>query len=196
MSKQALRRSVLSQRGALSEQARINKSQAICSAIIEQLDTPAWRERFEQGVLAAYLPFGHEAHLDPLIEWCWLRKIRVAVPRTQPDKRELHFHLLTSFAQTVPGVWGIREPKPEAEPLADLSELVCMLVPGVAFDGKKGRLGYGGGYYDRFAERLLAANVQPFKLAAAFDLQIVSEVPMDAHDLRVDRIVTESRVID
>lgn len=179
----------------MSEAERKRRSHAICSAIIGQLNVPAWLDRFEKGVLAAYIPFGHEADIVPVIEWCWSKGIRVAVPRTQPGTRQLHFHQIDAFDQTSPGTWGIREPKPETPLLREVSRIVCMLVPGVAFDERKGRLGYGGGYYDRFAEQLAQAGANPFKLAPAFDLQIVAEVPMNQHDLYVDRIVSESRLI-
>ena len=66
-----------------------------------------------------------------------------------------------------------------------------MLVPGLAFDGSGGRLGYGGGFYDRFLDACPAPRV-----ALAFALQVVQAVPREAHDLLVDRIVTEQGVIE
>lgn len=193
--KKMLRRTVLEKRESLGQAEREAGSKAICLGVIEQLKEIALEGHFHRGVLAAYLPFGHEANIEPVLEWCWREGIRVVVPRTENATRRLHFHHITSFHEMKPGVWGIREPEPDALPLADMQELACILIPGVAFDAAKGRLGYGGGFYDRFMEQVRASGAQPVTIAAAFDLQIVSRVPMDAHDLRVDRIVTESGTI-
>ncbi len=67
-----------------------------------------------------------------------------------------------------------------------------MVLPGVAFDESGHRLGYGAGYYDRLLE---TENERPFLAALAFELQIVEQVPVAGHDVKVDMIVTEARVI-
>ncbi len=93
--------------------------------------------------------------------------------------------------ELVAGVWGIREPDPaRCAPMAtDEPDLV--LVPGVAFDIRGGRIGYGAAYYDRLLGRCPPGT--PL-VAAAFEVQIVDAVPMEPHDRRVDRIVTEQHV--
>ena len=76
-----------------------------------------------------------------------------------------------------PGVWGIREPDPQrcARPISD--EIDLIIVPGVAFTPAGARLGYGGGYYDELLSRW---QHPPLRIAPAFDLQIVPELPTDA----------------
>jgi 5-formyltetrahydrofolate cyclo-ligase len=71
----------------------------------------------------------------------------------------------------------------------------CILVPGVAFDLNRARLGYGGGYYDKFLSKLNELNVNLLKLALALELQIVQKVPSELHDFPMDLIITETRVI-
>ena len=92
---------------------------------------------------------------------------------------------------TAPGYRGIPEPAAEL-PRVAIEDVDWVLVPGVAFDIHGRRLGYGGGYYDR-----LLALLRPgvLRVAGAFDLQVVAQVPAAPHDLIVDVIVTESRML-
>jgi 5-formyltetrahydrofolate cyclo-ligase len=84
--------------------------------------------------------------------------------------------------------WGIREPRPDRCDRAVPRAAGFVLVPGVAFDRRGGRLGYGGGFYNR----LLSGSVSPHAwLIAAFGTQIVEEVPLDEHEVPVDLVVTE-----
>jgi 5-formyltetrahydrofolate cyclo-ligase len=88
-----------------------------------------------------------------------------------------------------PGTCGIREPRPNRCPPADPDSLDFALIPGVAFDERARRLGYGGGFYDR----LLAGGLPEGTplVSGAFGVQIVDEVPFDPHDAPVDLVVTE-----
>jgi 5-formyltetrahydrofolate cyclo-ligase len=90
--------------------------------------------------------------------------------------------------QLAPGIWGIPQPRPELCPSVPVSQLDFVLVPGVAFTRRCERLGYGGGYYDRFIRALVR---RPPLIAAAFALQVVAELPPSKSDQRVDRVVTE-----
>ena len=83
------------------------------------------------------------------------------------------------------------EPNPaESTPVA-LSDVDLAIIPGVAFDERGNRLGYGMGYYDRLLSRFKGSTV-----ALAFELQILPSVPREEHDVRVGKIVTEKRVIN
>jgi 5-formyltetrahydrofolate cyclo-ligase len=110
-------------------------------------------------------------------------------------QRQPHFSLryIEGYHQLIPGKWGIREPAPSTPQLTDLSRIGLILTPGLAFDRKGGRLGYGGGYYDAFISRFDKQGIpRPPLIAPAFHLQLVPEVPMEPHDFRVDRIITEN----
>ena len=94
-------------------------------------------------------------------------------------------------ADVEPGYRGIPEPR-EALARVDPRDVDWVLVPGVAFDAGGRRLGYGGGYYDRLLV-LLDPGVP--KVAGAYEMQIVSEIPAAPHDLRVDAIATSERLL-
>jgi 5-formyltetrahydrofolate cyclo-ligase len=116
----------------------------------------------------------------------------VALPRVDGAARMLELHAVTDIAaDTAAGYRGIPEPLATCPPVA-VESVDWVLVPGVAFDLAGRRLGYGGGYYDRLLA-LLPPDTP--RLAGAFDLQIVAHVPAARHDLIVDAIATETRML-
>jgi len=92
----------------------------------------------------------------------------------------------------VPGVWGIREPRPECCEPAPPDSIDFVLVPGLGFDASGGRLGYGGGFYDRLLVHVPEATP---RVAAAFSMQLVEAVPMGERDKYVNAVVTEKGVL-
>jgi 5-formyltetrahydrofolate cyclo-ligase len=111
------------------------------------------------------------------------------LPRINKARRRLELLQVTSIERdTDAGVWGIREARSNCPAVAtDSVDLV--IVPGLAFDPAGERIGYGGGYYDELLPRLAP---RCWRIAPAFDVQIVALVPSAAHDQRVDLILTES----
>lgn len=116
------------------------------------------------------------------------RGTRVAYPRVS-GPRELTLHWIDEGTPLVTGAFGLREPRPDA-PLAPLSEVSALIVPGIAFDAAGDRLGFGGGYYDT-----LLADVEgsPVTIGVAYDEQMVAEVPHRVHDRPMDIVVTPTR---
>jgi len=123
---------------------------------------------------------------EPDVLTPWPEGKRVAMPRVEGD--DLKFHWVTCREELAPGKFGIPEPRATAPPAGFSFDLI--LVPGMAFDHKGGRLGRGRGYYDRF---LAAAN--GLLAGVCFDDQLVSEVPCEPHDARVDAVVTPSEIV-
>ena len=115
------------------------------------------------------------------------------MPKTDLEKRQLHFYEIRHFGQVKPGVMGILEPSEEegARRAPDPDDATLMIVPGVAFDRQRSRIGYGGGFYDRYLD--LHPHLQT--AAVAFDFQILDKVPAGEHDKRPDCIYTPSEVI-
>lgn len=133
--------------------------------------------------IALYYPLPHEVNLLPLPQN--YPQHRFAFPRCMPG-RKLQFHHITEPAtQMEPGAMGIPAPAPH-RPIIDAREFDIVIVPGVAFTRAGARLGYGGGYYDRYLPRCTRAKI----LALAFPEQIVEHLATEAHDLRLPLIIT------
>ena len=113
---------------------------------------------------------------------------KVAVPKCLGDVME--FFYIKSLSELKPGTMGIPEPEPVEENKADVPDAL-MILPGLAFSPDGGRVGFGGGYYDKF----LASHPELVKVAVAFSWQIMKSVPTDEHDMPVPVIVTDEDII-
>jgi 5,10-methenyltetrahydrofolate synthetase len=184
--KRALRERILRARDALSAELRAEASAAIAKTLAARPDFIAAR------VVLLTLPFGSEWDSRLLLASVLERGKTAAVPRVNLERRMLDIHAVCDLAREVlPGYRGIPEPSAECPPVP-LALIDWVLVPGVAFDVRGHRIGYGGGYYDRLLPTLPRSAS---RVAGAFELQIVDEVPTAPHDFALDAIVTESRNI-
>lgn len=137
-------------------------------------------------VVLAYVSFSSEVDTHFLIKHAISEGKKVAVPKVF-ENREMKFYLINSLEELSPGAYGILEPDTKHELRINDNEKYILLLPGVAFDEEKNRLGYGGGYYDTFLEKY----PQIFKLMPAYELQKVDKLPADSHDIKADMIITE-----
>lgn len=152
-------------------------------------------ERFRQlsaykdaSLLLAYVDAKREVETRLLMRCAWDDGKKVAAPRVDGDGI-MHFYYLRSLKDLEPGAFGIMEPRADCricEPEEGL-----LLMPGVAFDEQGHRVGYGGGYYDRYLEK----HPHLIHIALAFEFQIFPEVPSEKHDICPDLIVTENRIL-
>ncbi|WP_455539757.1 5-formyltetrahydrofolate cyclo-ligase [Terrisporobacter sp.] len=140
-----------------------------------------------------YLDFNNEVCTDILIKKLISMGKIVASPITIMSERKLIPSQITDLKNGIQyGAYNIREPKPECSPSIDIKKLDVVIVPAVAYDKNCYRLGYGGGFYDRFLGNLREDAVT---VGIAFDLQIFDEVPKEPHDAQLDYIVTESTIL-
>lgn len=183
--KDALRRAVLLSRNALPRGERALLSARIVAAI---LDLPTYQEA---DVVLAYASFGTELQTDELLRRVLADGKTLVLPRVERGRLGL-YEVRDLAGDLASGTWGIREPEPDRCPRADAGGVGFALIPGVAFDRRARRLGYGGGYYDR----LLAGGLPEGTplVSGAFEVQILDEVPTDPHDAPVDVVVTEEEV--
>ena len=144
-------------------------------------------------VLYAYLTFNEELRTDYLIRRAWDDGKRVAVPRVL-GKGVMEFYYIDSFEGFLTSAFGVPEPPEDPEKLADESD-VLLLMPGLAFDREHNRVGYGGGFYDRYIERYQAKGTRIFKPALAYDFQIVDAIPANDFDVKVDAILTAEEIL-
>jgi 5-formyltetrahydrofolate cyclo-ligase len=179
ITKEELRRSIRAQLQRFTPAEIIQKSTRICEAIAAH---PWWRDA---GVVCLFAPQPLEPNVDLL--WEKISGKRVCYPRVKEQNLDLLF--VPSPEALAPSRWNLREPLHAPENLAPLDRIDLLLVPGLAFSRGKGRLGRGGGFYDRLiAQSCLRAR----KIGVCFDLQLAPELPVEAHDREVDQIVTES----
>ena len=135
--------------------------------------------------ILAYADYNHEVMTRYIIEEAWKAGKEVAVPKVVG--KDMVFYRLTDFSQLEPGYFGIPEPvRGEIVKWED----ALMVMPGVAFDPENNRVGYGGGFYDRFLEK----HPDITRLAVAFDFQILDLVPTEPTDICPQIIVTQSKV--
>lgn len=121
-----------------------------------------------------------------LIEHLWSLGIRVAVPKCHAKTRDMQFYEITSFDQLEVVYMKLHEPIPAITNKVSVEDISYLIVPGVVFDHFGYRIGYGGGYYDRFLQKYKGATI-----SMAFDEQVVPSVPKELHDLPVDIILTD-----
>ena len=132
--------------------------------------------------ILAYADYNHEVMTGFIIEAAWRDSKEVAVPKVVGQ--DMVFYKLTDFAQLEKGYFGIPEP---ARGEIVQWEDAMMVMPGVAFDKENHRVGYGGGFYDRFLEK----HPQIRRVAVAFEFQMLPEVPTEPTDISPEIIVTE-----
>lgn len=181
--KAALRKEVIARRDAADGEMRNRAAQAI---IRNLLGLPAYHAA---GTVAAYASFGSELGTSAFIAKTLADGKRLLLPRINRAQRALELrHVIDPAADLVAGVWGIREPAEHCE-IVPAAMADFMLVPGVAFTQDGARLGYGGGFYDRL---LASLDRRTARIAAAFQLQMVEQLPEGPQDQRVDTVVTEN----
>lgn len=181
MTKGEIRSRMRARRALVDDPTRIAASGAITAAL---LDLPEFQQARE---VAIFLSLPRELETGPIIAACHRLGKRVCVPAWDPESRAYAFARLRPEAGVVPGPHGVPEPA-HREPI-DPQQIDLVVVPGLAFDRRGGRLGYGGGYYDRM---LPTCRADCFKVGVAYAWQVVeTELPLRAHDARVDRVITD-----
>lgn len=186
--KTAARRTILKKRDGLPHWERESKSRAIGKRLME---LPEYRDA---GSVLFYVEFRSEVITRPMIDEALADGKRVLVPKVEKDGHHLRlFHLSDPDSELVPGYMGIPEPDHTRLPEYGPQDVDLVVLPGVGFDSACGRLGYGGGYYDRLIEKLKPGT--PL-VALSFEAQVADKVPSESHDKPMDKVVTEERVIE
>ncbi len=180
--KRALRKRI---RGLMDFQAPVDRRRKSL-AVAEKLFA---LENFTKAPLVCfYVAMPHEVDTVPMIERALASGMRVCVPRCDMKTVELTFYEIRALADLRAGTWGILEPEPHPERAVRLEDVRCVLVPGVAFDPDGNRIGNGKGFYDRFLKKLKPGAA---KIGLAYSLQMVPRVPVDAHDVKLDFVLTD-----
>jgi len=179
--KRQLRRACRQVRKALGEAARQQSSLSICGWI------ETWHIFQRAAVILAYMPIPGEVDLTPLLVRQHQKKW--VLPRIIPEEdHRMVFHIYEPYEpeRLVRHPFGMAEPAPDL-PVIPPSEVALALVPGVAFDRQGRRLGYGGGYFDRFL-----CDFTGVTLGVIYQALLLDQLPYGEHDVPVGWIVTES----
>ncbi len=183
--KRAVRARALAARDALPPDARAALSERVCTRAL------ALPELAGATTVMLFASFRTEVDTGPLIRACLARGAVVALPRIAGPRLLEAVRVADPVRDLEPGTWGIPEPR-AGLPVADPGIIDLAFVPGAAFSAAGGRCGYGGGFYDAFLPRLRRGT--PL-VGLAFETQVLDDVPCEPHDLAVDVVVTEARVI-
>ena len=176
--KRELRRAIGEKKRAMAAAEVESRSAALAEKLYR---TAQWRAA---GSVYVYIAFNQEVRTRPIIERAWAEGKRVAVPKVVSGG--MRFIWLDRFDQLAPqGAFGILEPIGDG-PVAD-DDAALILVPGLAFDAQGHRVGYGGGYYDRW----LSENPGHPTLALCYGFQVVDRIEAEAHDMRVDAVIRD-----
>ncbi|MBN1882029.1 MAG: 5-formyltetrahydrofolate cyclo-ligase [Deltaproteobacteria bacterium] len=184
--KDALRKTFIASRQAMPEAERIEKSKAIYRKVI------ATDPFHESSVIALYSPIRHEVDTECIFHEARRLEKTTAYPLVNKAHNTLRFFSVDEPDRLIPGTYGIKEPDIHRTPEIAVHELDMIIVPAVLLDEDGFRIGYGGGYYDRL---LSDPSVRAYSTAIVYDFQVVERLPRHDHDVPVDCIVTENRMI-
>ncbi len=175
MDKQALRKEIRAQKRQMSEAEICARSEKLARLFA---GCPAY---LQAKTLYGYLPYNQEVRTVPMLEQALRDGKKVAVPKVFGD--EMRFIYIEDFTQVEKGYAGIPEPVADGPVAEDQTALV--LMPGLAFTKNGDRMGYGGGFYDRF----LAEEPGHPTVALCYDFQMVEQLPVEGYDIPVDTVL-------
>lgn len=164
----------LKRREALSIEERLVKSNAIMDKLLPYLE--------KKKMIAIYMPLKEEVDISSLL----FLYDSLGVPKVR-NKDDMDFFLIHSALDVKEGIFNVLEPTTQV--LIDPSEFEVIVVPIVAFDVNRNRIGYGKGYYDRYLKQTKA-----LKIGVAFDCQSIDNIDCDENDIPLDYIITESKI--
>lgn len=198
-SKQRLRQELKRKRTALTPEQRIQESADICTAAASYMNELRQQKNKSVLTIFTYLAYRDEPDTMPLLYQCWQTGDKVLAPRIDADQDALfHLYPIRGIHDIEPGAYGIPEPKQDLPIVSESywNEIDLILVPGLGYDKQGGRIGYGGGYYDRFMSRLQQTSSSlPVCGAFVFGTQITEKIPMESHDFRIDVLFMASEYI-
>ncbi len=181
-SKTQLRKDIAGKRDVLDPQWIMRASEAI----IQKVQTLDAFKRAK--MVALYNAIKGEVKLDALFELCWKQEKQTCIPVFNTEGNYYELAGICSETRFITGNYGILEP--ESPSLLAVESVDLIIVPGVAFDPAGNRLGRGGGYYDR-----LLHGFSGISTAVAFDFQLFPHIPIDSHDIPVDFVITQTKIV-
>ncbi|MFQ5454706.1 MAG: 5-formyltetrahydrofolate cyclo-ligase [Nitrospirota bacterium] len=188
LEKVRIRKRIKEQRDRLSRAERREKSRKIKKRLF------ALDDFLLSMAIHFFVSFGSEVETAEIIKEAINKGKRVAVPITEHKHNSLILSQINDYDKELEtGHWGILEPRKKYLREVNIDDIELMVLPGVVFDEKGNRIGYGKGYYDR----LLSGIKGKIPLVGlCYEMQVLKEIPSLHYDIIVDKIITEERVID
>ena len=183
--KKTLREEFLKKRKELSDLEIQKKSKQI----EHRLFSLPWYQNAK--TILFYVSYDNEVNTHDMIKDSFTKGKTVIVPKTDSKEKTLCLSKLLSWDDLSPCAYSILEPRKECVHEVPVSSVELLIVPGIVFDLHGHRIGHGMGYYDR----LLCEGTDAMKIGLAFELQLVEKIPAEQHDVSVDMIITEERII-
>lgn len=183
--KKEIRKEIIQKRDALSFHEVEQKSKLITSSL---LNTPEYRE---SEYILLYSAFRNEVRTNAIFEDAIAKGKQVYYPKIFGDIME--FYKVTSMSELHPGCMGILEPDENSLKrfIYKKQDNGLVITPGVAFDPNGNRIGYGKGFYDKYLTNKRILSV----IALAYSLQIVDNIPSEANDIKMDKIITDQLIL-
>ena len=185
--KKSLRDVLLKKRDSIKPEEKKAKEAAIKKRLLALVDFKKAKS------ILFYASFRSEVNTISCIQYALKQKKKIALPLVDEKKRKLRLYKIKDVSELVAGYMGIPEPGITRGREVDIKDIDAVLVPGAGFDAKGNRLGYGFGYYDKLLSK---SKRHITAIALAFEEQIVQKVPNEKHDIKIDKIITDERVIN
>ena len=196
LEKKEFRKKIKSHLSQLEENYFIQKSDEVCKNIL------SWQIYQKAKTILFYMPLKTEPKIFKVIEDSFYQKKECYIPKIT-DETTMKFFLLEKeksiLEQVEAGFYGILEPKDnlpqfKIETLPK-KENILILIPAMAFDKNKNRIGKGKGFYDRFLSKIFENYQENITLAGiSFDCFIYDKIPTETNDMKVDYIISDSRI--
>lgn len=182
--KKALRKEMRSKRASMSKEDRDIASHKIISNL---LNNPIYKSA---ATIMAYSSMPEEIQLNELFDNSFANDKTLAIPLII-GRGTMRPVFLPTVGDLVVGDFGIMTVRQDKRKFVEFDDIDCVIVPGAAFDRQGNRLGLGGGYYDRFLQRVPNAK----RVALSFEYQLLEMVPAEPHDAKMDIIITENETL-
>lgn len=180
MNKKEIRKEILKKLSDLPREEKLVRDEIIFSKVVESSQYKNSKNLF------VFVSYNNEVDTHRIIKDALGQGKKVAVPVILSVKEGMVAVLIDNFGQLKKNKYGILEPPLIETNIIEPQQIDLVLVPGVAFDEKGGRLGYGAGMYDRYLVQLKTSTP---KIALAYNFQLLPEVPMESFDVRLDGII-------
>lgn len=175
-----LRKQIIEHMNSLSEERYTTLSEQIAFSLYAQKE---WAEAKTVGIT---ISMENEVNTYAIIEKAWEEGKKVVVPKCNKETRTMSFRQISNFDQLEIVYMNLREPIPARTEEVNADDIDLQIVPGVAYTERGERIGYGGGYYDRYL-----LHYKGKTLSLAYSFQIVEHIPVEPFDKNVEKIITE-----